>query len=452
MLTDARSTLPRVAALTLCIACADVSSTDPDADAGRPARQDILTTDLSLDVGTRTGHATLVVRPMAGGDDVVLDVSGLTVSAVVRDGADVAMDVRDGQLRVPVGATAETVTLDVDYTFPERTPRGFDGWMPSLGVSFLWPDSCGNLFPCDPSPVDGVTVTLAVTGVEPGLDAVYAASTYGDGPSYMPGLAVGDYERLDLGVTGAGTRLYAWYFEGAGRREVAEAGTAHLVDGFDFFERTYGPYHFGPESGSIEVDWGADSWGGMEHHPFSHIATFDMGTEEVHLHEAAHGWFGDAVRLECWEDFVLSEGTVTYMAARAAEETGAEDLWAYYVEDFLVPICRGADVNAIVWPSDTCDAIDIETSDIWSLATYMKGACFYEEVADELGVDVVDAAIADVYAAHAGGAARMEDMVAALEARVGDGDRAAISAAADAWLLTLACPDDYAERCRSHDW
>ncbi len=455
-LTPAR--VLRFAAAALLVACEAGSENDsptaspPASPPDRPARQDIVTTDLALDVGTRTGRATLVVRPAADASEVALDVTGLTVIAVTRDGVEVEADVRDGLLRVPVPAASASATIAVEYTFPERTPRTFDGWMPGLGVSFVWPDRCGNLFPCDPSPVDGVTFTLAVTGQDPSLDVVYAASTYGDGPSYMPGLAVGDYAELDLGVTRAGTRLKAWYFDVAGRKAIAEAGTEHLREGFDFFEQTYGPYHFGPESGSVEVDWGADSWGGMEHHPYSHIATFDMGTEEVHLHEAAHGWFGDAVRLACWEDFVLSEGTVTYMAARAAEETGAGDLWVYYVDYFLEPICRGADLNPIVWPADTCNAIDISTDDIWSLATYMKGACFYEEVADEVGADVVDAAIADMYAAHVGDAARMEDMVAALEARVPEGQRDAVTAAADAWLLTEACPEDYAARCGAHDW
>jgi aminopeptidase N len=41
-----------------------------------------------------------------------------------------------------------------------------------------------------------------------------------------------------------------------------------------------------------------------------------MGREVDQVHEAAHGWFGDGVRLRCWEDFVLSEGTASHLDAR----------------------------------------------------------------------------------------------------------------------------------------
>ena len=48
-------------------------------------------------------------------------------------------------------------------------------------------------------------------------------------------------------------------------------------------------------------------------------------------HEAAHGWFGNGVRLRCWEDFVLSEGTASYLAARVLEEVAgpavSEPIW-----------------------------------------------------------------------------------------------------------------------------
>jgi aminopeptidase N len=188
----------------------------------------------------------------------------------------------------------------------------------------------------------------------------------------------------------------------------------------------------------------------MEHHPYSHIARLDFGTEEVHAHEAAHGWYGDAVRFACWEDFVLSEGTVTYMAARAMEEVGGPDRWSYYVDDFLTPICEGQDVDAVVLPDQTCGELDILESKLWSLAPYMKGACFYEEVADALGPDRVDEVLGSFYQDHMEGAARMADMIDALEADTSDTERAAVESAVEDWLRHEGCPADYATRCRAH--
>jgi aminopeptidase N len=445
-----RTNALRSPALLLALAAACTAKDGPAPSPDIPATQDIQTTDLALDLAALSGTATVVVRPAAGA--VTLDVAGLTVTRVTVDGEDAALDIVDGTLSVP--ADADTVSVAVDYTFPARGPAMFDGWMPALGVSFVWPYACSNLFPCNPSLEDGLVFTMSVSGVDEGLTAIYPSSTHGDGPTYMAAVAVGDYTRLDLGSTSAGTALYAWYLPGTNAAARAARGTAHLVAAFDYFEQTYGAYNFGPEAGTIEVDWGSDSWGGMEHHPYFHVGTFDFDDEEAQVHEAGHGWFGDGVRLACWEDFVLSEGTTTYIAARALEQVDGPSEWAYYVDDFLVPICEGTQpndptlVNTIVLP-DTCNEIDFENDAVWSLTTYMKGACFYEDVGDLIGPDELDLVIAEFYAAHVGTAARMEDMITLLKARA-PSHADAIDALVSDWLLSYACPEDYVERCRSH--
>lgn len=60
---------------------------------------------------------------------------GLTVSGVRVDGEDVEPSVAGGVLTV-VGE-GDVLDVVVDYSFPARTPRTFDGWMPELGVSFV---------------------------------------------------------------------------------------------------------------------------------------------------------------------------------------------------------------------------------------------------------------------------------------------------------------------------
>ncbi len=433
--------------LAACDPPGDKDTSASDTGVSSHVGQDILTTDLALDLHARSGHATITVLPAPGAREVRLEVDGLTLGDVTRDGDAVDATVVDGVLRVPVDA-AGVVTLDVDYTFPARTLDTFDGWMPAKGVTFLWPYFCSHLFPCTSSMEDGVTYTMNVTGTDPSLTAVYPRTTTTDAPAYMPGVAVGDYAEVDLGTTTAGTAVRAWYFDVPGAMPYVQAGTAHLTEVVDYFERTYGPYAFGPEIGSVEVDWGADSYGGMEHHPYSHIATFDYADEEVHAHEAAHGWFGDAVRVGCWEDFVLSEGTVTYMAGRGLEQVGGPDVWPMYV-DYLDAICTGQDVNAVALP-DTCGEIDLLQEDLWSMVPYMKGACFYEDVGDRIGFEAVDAAIAEFYRAHVHRTGHMQDMIDTLAAHAPEADRDAIDSLATEWLRTYACPADYAARCGSH--
>lgn len=431
------------------LACAP----DPTDTAARPDRgpcagaQDLLDEALRLDVSTHEGAATITACP--GPSALRLDVSGLDVKAVTVDGAEAASSLEGGWLHIPVDDPTRVLTVDVRYTFPDRTIDQFDGWMPSLGVSFVWPYSCGNLFPCDPSLEDGITFSVAVDGVPDGQRAISAVDGIpGDAPAYMPALAVGNYEEEVLGSTRAGTRVHAFHFpEDAA---ASAAGTAHLVDAMDFFETTYGAYSFGSDVGTVEVDWGGDSWGGMEHHPYFHVGRFDTDDEEATIHEAGHAWFGDGVRIGCWEDFVLSEGTNSYITARAMESVGAQpEPWAYYVDDFLEPICTGADVNTVVM-RDGCGEIDFLNDNLWSLATYMKGACFYEEVGDIVGVAELDAIIAEFYQANVGGAAHMGEMIDLIESRADGADVDAIEAAKQDWLLSYACPDNYAQRCRTH--
>jgi aminopeptidase N len=440
----------------LAAACSAPASGPVDAGAQRDAgpeqqirvRQDIVSTALRLDLAARQGLATLVVRPATGATEVVLETAQLAVSSVkVGDNASEVRAGDDGWLRVPIAPGADEVSIEIAYVFSARTLAQFDGWMPAQGVSFTWPYYCANLFPCDPSMDDGVTFSMEVVGVAAGKSAVYPRTTVSDGPAYLPAVAVGAFEKLELGKTAAGTSIVAWYDPSMVTRADAEQGTAHQRAVHDFFERTYGPYTFGPESGSVSVDWGSDSYGGMEFHPYSHVAKFDYGDPEVHAHETAHGWFGDGVRLACWEDFVLSEGTVTYMAARGLEKAGGPDVWPMYLA-YLADTCSGADTNAVVLPT-TCNEIDLLSSPIWSLATYMKGACFYEEVADAIGWDALDAVIAAFYRAHVGKTARMEEMIAAIEASA-PAHAVEIARARREWLNTLECPADFAARCGTH--
>lgn len=425
------------------------SSTSSSTGSGAPDVQDILTTDLALDLGSLTGTAKIVVWPAKGTSAVSLEVGGLTLSDVKVDGTGATVQVTDGVASIPVPEGAPA-TIDVAYTFKARPKENFDGWMPGSGMTFLWPYFCSNLFPCTSTPDDGVTFTMSVTGLDPALTAVYPTTTTSDAPSYMPAVAVGDFTKLDLGKTTAGTAISAWHLPG--QEAEAAAGTAHLTAVFDFFEKTYGPYAFGPASGSVSADWGLGAFGGMEHHPFFHVGKNDFGNEDVHAHEAAHGWYGDAVRIACWEDFVLSEGTVSYMSAHALEKVGGPNVWPEFVQ-VLDAICANPSANTIalpVSPGSTCNGIDILTDPLWSSVPYKKGACFFEDVADLLGDDVVDQALAEFYAAHRGKTGTMFDLIATIESKATADQKAKIETFVTEWLLTVACPTDYATRCGAH--
>jgi aminopeptidase N len=294
----------------------------------------------------------------------------------------------------------------------------------------LWPYFCGNLFPCHSQPRDGMTMSLNVTGVPAGKVAVWTPS-FTEAPAYQLAWAIDDYTELALGATAAGTQVAVWYrpMELA----AAQIGTQNLVAVFDWYEKTLGPYRFGSKVGTVSVNWGAGAYGGMEHHPRWHISASSLGSQETNAHEAAHGWFGDGVRIACWEDFVLSEGTVSYLAARAldvvAPSIGAQT-WARYTLALAeIPGER------LVWPQ-TCNKVDILKDNLYTTAPYLRGAFFYKAVADKVGADKVDQALAAFYREFAGKSARMSDMLTTIRNVTGYDP----AACAQRWLKDTSTP------------
>jgi hypothetical protein len=405
------------------------SGATPEVDAGAalqgdPSR-DILSTALSLDLGTRHGTARIAVGG-DGGAGASFEVGDLSIATVTGASGPLRWSRDGGWLDVEVGPAATSFT--VDYTFQGHS--NFDGWLPANGLSFLWPYFCGNLFPCHSAPADGLTFTMAVTGVPSGKTAVFPATIPADAPSYMPAIAVGDYTYTRVGSTDAGTEVGVYSLPG--HLAQAQAGTQGLDLAFDWYERTLGPYTFGAKVASVEAAWGPGGYGGMEHHPFWHVAQGSMGDRVTHYHEAAHGWFGDGVRIQCWEDFVLSEGTVSYLAARAMKEVQNVDVWADYQTALDDAIAAG---DTVALPS-TCNAIDLLTDPLWSDIPYMKGAFFFRAVEQQVGAAALDRTLSKFYRAHVGGAARMQDLLDAIKTETGFDP----TALANAWLRSLGHP------------
>lgn len=382
----------------------------------QPPPRDIIHTDLGLDLTARRGRATVTLA--RGTAPALFEIGDLRIEAVrTQDGTTLPFT-RPAPARLLVSAPTDRTQLVFEYGFSKHGQ--FNGWDATPGLTFLWPAFCGNLFPCHSDPADGTTFTLSVGGVPDGQTAVYPREIPAPAPAYQIGLAVGDYEYSRLGETAAGTEI--GLYTPPGGVETARNGAASLVGHFDWLETTVGPYLFGSKAASVSVDWGPGDFGGLEHHPFWHIDDGQMGDANTHVHEAAHGWFGGGVRIACWEDFVLSEGTVTYLAARAIEavdgpEAGAAQ-WTQYERE-LVELIEGGD-DTPAWLPETCNAIDLTTHPLWSLVTYYKGAFFLRALEAKVGRASLDAALAVFYRRHGGKtAARMQALLDTLEAETG---------------------------------
>lgn len=368
---------------------------------------DLAAIDLDVDLSDLDATATIALEKNG---NVALEVGGLTIDDVIDGRGHRRYKLVGGELRV----ANVRGPLVVRYRF--STHAMADGLLPG-GSTVVWPYFCGNLFPCHSRPADGVRFALHLDGVPTGKQAIYPPTIDSDAPPYMIAWAVGSYTRTELGTTAAGTKVAVYSLPGG--LTAARTGTKHLRAVFDWYERVLGPYAFGKDVASVAVVWGEGLYGGMEHHPYWHVAKDAMADEVTHAHEAAHGWFGDGVRLKCWEDFVLSEGTVSYLAARALAVTGGAALerqvWAEYQRELDDAIATG---GAPAWPTG-CNQIDIIRDDLFTNLPYMQGAFFYKDVAAAVGVDALDGVIGRFYRAHKNRAASMQEMIDAIKRDTG---------------------------------
>lgn len=392
--------------------------------------RDILDTSLEVDLKTRRARATITIAasPSTAASFEVVD---LAVSSVKLDGAPLRFSVGQGLLDVTVPASTEPQVLVFDYAWqPHEQSNGVS----AKGYTLTWPYFCSNVFPCHSQPADGTQFHLQLTGTGSGVKAIYPTEIESDAPAYMAAWAVGDYRELSLGETASGTSVSMWHLPGG--EADALAGGAHLLEAFEWFEQHLGPYRFGAKVGTVAAPWGDGVHGGMEHHPYWHVAVDSMSNESTQVHEASHGWFGNGVRLRCWEDFVLSEGTATYLAARVLEEVAgtevSDPIWQGYQGELDKLRANG---SSRAWPQ-SCGEIDL-LAGYFTRSPYIRGAYFYRGVEQKVGRAAFDEALAAFYARFAGEAAGMQDMLDVMSEVTGYDP----TACAKTWLIDLDVPE-----------
>lgn len=400
----------------------------------------IRSTALAVNIGEQKVTATIVLNTH-GSLAASFEIGNLEILAVRGESGPLRYKAGNGRLDIGMpsfSASHSDSRIEVDYHY--KLHDNFDGAMAS-GVTMLWPYFCGNLYPCKSNPSESLTFEMSLSNFDSNKVAVYPKAITSQATSYQIGWAIGDYKYMSLGTTDAGTKVGVWYL--AGNQTNATAGTTSLAEHFNWFEKTYGPYPFGKEVASVEAPWGTGATGGVEHHPYWHIATDSMNSALIHTHEAAHGWFGDGIRIDCWADFVMSEGTSTYLAARAVEavngQTAGDKAWAVYAN--LLQEAQQSAVHKVAWPRGCAD---IDILEYFSNIPYMKGAHFLRAAERAVGRTNIDRALAEFFQQNVGRAATMQSLINQIEEESGFD----LEACADDWLRSEQLPANIDAACR----
>jgi peptidase M1-like protein len=401
--------------------------------ASEDSTRNIIDTRLAVDVTSREATATIHLVPSLCSTGASFEIGDLAIESV--RGPWGPLNHRVVGSRLDVGVPPGLLwPSEVTITYQIQPHENFDGLM-SSGLTFTWPYYCGNLFPCHSSPDDGLRFELALSGIPAGSTAVYPATISMPSPSYQLAWAIGDFTYANLGNTPAGTEVGVWY-RGSDPTDALH-GTAQLKDVFAWYEENLGPYLYGTKVASVQADWGPGAYGGMEHHPLWHVASDAMADRLTHAHEAAHGWFGDGIRIACWEDFVLSEGSANYLSARALGAVRGEAyenaVWNYY-KQVLDYYQEDPATPKIAWPQ-SCGTVDV-LAELYTSIPYMKGSLFLHAVEQKVGREAFTEALSDFYWLHAGSAAGMRDLLDMIYWSTGYDP----TACAAAWLEQEAVP------------
>lgn len=429
----AASLLLQTALLAGCNSDGSGASNVVTPDASTDWSRDILLTSLDIDLEAMTGIADVVLSGSSSSTGASFEIGDLLISNVSLDGIELNFKTESGRLDVGVPISVDAQALTIEYNF--NIQDNFNGLLQN-GMTFTWPYYCGNVFPCKSEPAEGSAYELMVRGIPDDMLGIYPQSLASDMPAYMLAWAVGEYTYKLLGETANGTEVGVYYFPD--QEQSALTGTQYLADVFEWYEQTYGEYAFGNRVASVSVNWAAGYVGGMEHHPYWHIARESLSDPLIHVHEAAHGWFGNGVRIACWEDFVLSEGLASYLAARALSEVvGAEfgnQVWSSY--ENRLNLLQNSSENKIAWP-EGCNEIDILEDDLFGTAPYMKGAFFFKHLEYVLGQDQFDGLLSDFYVVNRGKAVTLQALLNSIQ----DGSGYDPSDCALAWLRMESLPD-----------
>lgn len=303
---------------------------------------DVLHYRLELDAQPRNirigGTAELDIRVMTHNlASFTLDLRLMEVDDVRLDGAPVDYTQESRKLRIELPqplAFGTEFTLAVNYgghLDAIRSPYiAFEigaVWDASGFALVTEPDTAHTWFPCNDHPLDVATYDIVVSVAEPysavangtlmnvidnGSTRTFEWSMPYPMTTYLATIAVADYQLIQ-DVTSDGLPLLHYVATNADTEQLATIFSETPL-AYDILAERFGTYPY-DSYGHVIVPMPG---GALETQTMSVMPNFIYGIDDPEIiwslvvHELAHQWFGNQVRLGAWQDIWLNEGFATY--------------------------------------------------------------------------------------------------------------------------------------------
>lgn len=393
-------------------------------------------------------------------DTLTLDFVGNDLDAVEVDGAPVRATREGDTLSIPLSpprAPGETFHATVRYhgallqgrtvttgdfvTYGGLIAQRPNGIGRPIFLSLDWPMRGRRWLPMRDHPRDGVMV--AVRATFPRALTVVSNGRREDVTENADGTRTWRYASLtqmppyDLHVA-----AYEGWTEGTGMASASATPMrwytydqhASAADGIyrdtpaamDFFAANFGPFRW-EQASYLEVPIFG---GGMEH---ATVVSMDeslfapnstASSRQVAVHELAHHWSGNLVRIGSWNDFWLSEGFTEYLTARFITahdgDVAGRAVWGNFLQRATNAEMRQTRARHPVRPPDP----EVDPLTIFDQISYQRGAWTLRMIERRVGTEALTAFLRDWFTRHAERHVFTADLERELVARFPDADLA----------------------------
>jgi len=410
-----------------------------------------------------TGVATIQAEAVQHLSSFNLDFEGMTVRSVTVDGTDAAFS-REGQELIitpehVLHSGTEFTTVVAYDGVPETIQDDFgaSGFMHTDDGAIVagQPHGAATWFPANDHPRDAASVSVAAT-VPAGLEAISNGvledqgthdgwttwSWHAEEPmaTYLVTLAIGEFDVREYEADGVrywdalDPDLFTLDLDpataGPTAGEVAEGSLARQPEIIDFLAGTFGPYPYRSAGGIVddhpELQFALET----QTRPVYASAFFTdpTGGDVVVVHELAHQWTGDLLRLDLWQHIWLNEGFASYAEWLWLEREGVVTAQEQF-DSFL------ADLPPEFWQTTIGDP-GPAVADLFHEAVYIRGAMTLHALRTAVGDAVFFAILEEWIASQAGGTVTTGEFIALAEKESGQD----LDGLFDAWLFTPQKP------------